>query len=107
MDLRLTDFDSPSEIREFEKGRFEVFEVGPMVLGRATRRLDHSGRGFPTLIRGLPEVAYLRQSPVLSGSRPRIGPPDPSPRTEPGVTAVTPRCGGGRARSRAGRRARV
>jgi hypothetical protein len=36
MDLRLIDFDSPSEVREFEKGRFEVFEVGPMVLGRAT-----------------------------------------------------------------------
>ena len=36
MDLRLIDFDSPSEIREFEKGRFEVYEVGPMTLGRAT-----------------------------------------------------------------------
>jgi hypothetical protein len=36
MDLRLIDFDSPSEIREFEKGRFEVYEVGPMILGRAT-----------------------------------------------------------------------
>jgi hypothetical protein len=28
MDLRLIDRDSPSEIREFEKGRFEVYEVG-------------------------------------------------------------------------------
>ena len=36
MDLQLIDFDSPSETREFEKGRFEVYEVGPMTLGRAT-----------------------------------------------------------------------
>ena len=36
MDLRLIDFNSPNEIREFEKGRFEVYEVGPMTLGRAT-----------------------------------------------------------------------
>jgi mannose-6-phosphate isomerase-like protein (cupin superfamily) len=36
MDLRLIDFDSPTEVREFERGRFEVFEVGPMTLGRAT-----------------------------------------------------------------------
>lgn len=36
MDLRLIDFDSPSEIRAFDKGRFEVYEVGPMILGRAT-----------------------------------------------------------------------
>jgi hypothetical protein len=36
MDLRLIDFDSPTEVRTFEKGRFEVYEVGPMTLGRAT-----------------------------------------------------------------------
>ena len=36
MDLRVIDFDSPNEIREFEKGRLEVYEVGPMTLGRAT-----------------------------------------------------------------------
>ena len=36
MDLTLIDFDSPSETRTFEKGRFEVYAVGPMTLGRAT-----------------------------------------------------------------------
>jgi hypothetical protein len=36
LDLRLINFDSPSEVREFDKGRFEVYEVGPMRLGRAT-----------------------------------------------------------------------
>jgi quercetin dioxygenase-like cupin family protein len=36
MDLTLVNFDSPSETRVFQKGRFEVYEVGPMTLGRAT-----------------------------------------------------------------------
>jgi quercetin dioxygenase-like cupin family protein len=36
MDLTLIDFDSPTEVREFDKGRFEVYRVGPMTLGRAT-----------------------------------------------------------------------
>jgi quercetin dioxygenase-like cupin family protein len=36
MDLTLVNFDEPAEVREFEKGRFEVYRVGPMTLGRAT-----------------------------------------------------------------------
>jgi quercetin dioxygenase-like cupin family protein len=36
VDLTLIAFDSPTEVRTFEKGRFEVYEVGPMTLGRAT-----------------------------------------------------------------------
>jgi quercetin dioxygenase-like cupin family protein len=36
MDLSLVNFDSPAEVREFERGRFEVYSVGPMTLGRAT-----------------------------------------------------------------------
>ena len=36
MDLTLIAFDSPTEVRTFEKGRFEVYRVGPMTLGRAT-----------------------------------------------------------------------
>jgi hypothetical protein len=36
MDLALLNLDSPVEVREFEKGRFEVYAVGPMTLGRAT-----------------------------------------------------------------------
>ncbi|MBA3262877.1 MAG: cupin domain-containing protein [Thermoleophilaceae bacterium] len=36
MDLILLPFDRPTETRTFEKGRFEVYEVGPMTLGRAT-----------------------------------------------------------------------
>jgi quercetin dioxygenase-like cupin family protein len=36
MDLTVIDFDSPTETRSFEKGRFELYAVGPMTLGRAT-----------------------------------------------------------------------
>jgi quercetin dioxygenase-like cupin family protein len=36
MDLTLVNLDAPSETRTFEKGRFEVYRVGPMTLGRAT-----------------------------------------------------------------------
>jgi quercetin dioxygenase-like cupin family protein len=36
MDLELINLDNPSDVRTFEKGRFEVYRVGPMTLGRAT-----------------------------------------------------------------------
>src|SRR3954452_16624744 len=36
MELALLNLDSPAEVREFEKGRFEVYSVGPLTLGRAT-----------------------------------------------------------------------
>ena len=50
MDLSLVNFDSPAEVREFEKGRFEVYSVGPKTLGRATyepgwRWTEHVGAG--------------------------------------------------------------
>jgi Cupin domain len=36
VDLKLVNFDDPDEVRTFPKGRFELYEVGPMTLGRAT-----------------------------------------------------------------------
>jgi quercetin dioxygenase-like cupin family protein len=36
MELQLINFDQPNETRRFEKGRFDVYEVGPTTLGRAT-----------------------------------------------------------------------
>jgi quercetin dioxygenase-like cupin family protein len=36
MNLQLIAFDDPAETRSFEKGRFDVYRVGPMTLGRAT-----------------------------------------------------------------------
>ena len=47
MDLTVVSLDQPSEIRTFDKGRFEVFKVGPMTLGRATYEPGHgAGRPF-------------------------------------------------------------
>jgi len=36
MDLELVNFDCPTEVRSFAKGRFELYTVGPTTLGRAT-----------------------------------------------------------------------
>jgi quercetin dioxygenase-like cupin family protein len=35
-ELNLERFDSPNEVREFEKGRFELIRIGGMSIGRAT-----------------------------------------------------------------------
>jgi Cupin domain len=48
--LELINFDNPTEVRTFEKGRFELYRVGPMTLGRATyepgwKWSEHIGRG--------------------------------------------------------------
>jgi quercetin dioxygenase-like cupin family protein len=49
MDLELVDFDHPSKVRNFEKGKFELYKVGPTTLGRATyepgwRWSEHIGK---------------------------------------------------------------
>jgi quercetin dioxygenase-like cupin family protein len=36
MDLQLIHLSEPAETREFEKGRFAVYHVGPLTVGRAT-----------------------------------------------------------------------
>jgi quercetin dioxygenase-like cupin family protein len=36
MDLTLINLDDPAETRTFPKGRFEVYNVGPATIGRAT-----------------------------------------------------------------------
>ena len=36
MDLTLLNLDSPTETRTFDRGRFELYPVGPMTIGRAT-----------------------------------------------------------------------
>ena len=36
MDLELVNLDDPTEVRRFEKGRFELYKVGPATIGRAT-----------------------------------------------------------------------
>jgi quercetin dioxygenase-like cupin family protein len=49
MDLALVNFDDPAEVRSFEKGKFELYRVGPTTLGRATyepgwKWSEHVGR---------------------------------------------------------------
>ena len=51
MDLRLVSLDEPSETRTFEKGKFELYEVGPATIGRATyepgwKWSEHVGPGL-------------------------------------------------------------
>ena len=36
LDVVLKRFESPDEVREFEKGRFEVVRIGDVTIGRAT-----------------------------------------------------------------------
>jgi hypothetical protein len=49
MDLDTVNFDHPTEVRTFEKGKFELYKVGPATLGRASyepgwRWSEHVGR---------------------------------------------------------------
>ncbi len=48
-------FDAPDEVKEFEKGRFEVVRLGSMVVGRATYQpgwkwSEHVGPGAGTAL---------------------------------------------------------
>jgi quercetin dioxygenase-like cupin family protein len=36
MDLTLLSLDNPTETRTFDRGKFELYAVGPMTIGRAT-----------------------------------------------------------------------
>jgi quercetin dioxygenase-like cupin family protein len=36
MSLELINLDEPSETHQFDKGRFDVYRVGPAIIGRAT-----------------------------------------------------------------------
>ncbi|MBV9647312.1 MAG: cupin domain-containing protein [Candidatus Eremiobacteraeota bacterium] len=36
LEVILKRFDEPDEVREFEKGRFEIVQIGGMTIGRAT-----------------------------------------------------------------------
>ncbi len=51
LDVILKRFDQPDEIRNFEKGRFEVVHIGGMTIGRATyspgwKWSEHVGRAL-------------------------------------------------------------
>ena len=61
-------FDAPDEVKEFEKGRFEIVRLGSMVVGRATYQpgwkwSEHVGPGAGT---ALCEVEHVGM--VVSGT---------------------------------------
>lgn len=67
-DVVLKRFETPDEVREFEKGRFEVVRLGTMIIGRATYQpgwkwSEHVAPGAGT---GLCEVEHVGM--VVSGT---------------------------------------
>ena len=61
-------FDSPDEVREFEKGRFEVVRLGGMTIGRATYQpgwkwSEHVGKSMGKTLCDVEHVGM-----VVSGS---------------------------------------
>jgi quercetin dioxygenase-like cupin family protein len=65
MDISLVSFDEPTEVRTFEKGRFELYQVGPMTLGRATYE---PGWKWSEHIAGAPSCQVEHVGLVLSGA---------------------------------------
>ncbi|MEE8218926.1 MAG: cupin domain-containing protein [Vicinamibacteria bacterium] len=68
MDVVQKRFETPDEVKEFEKGRFEIVRLGSMVVGRATYQpgwkwSEHVGSGAGT---ALCEVEHVGM--VVSGT---------------------------------------
>lgn len=65
MDLTLLSLDEPTEVRTFPKGKFEIYRVGPMTIGRASyepgwRWTEHVG--------GAPSCPVEHVGLVISGA---------------------------------------
>jgi uncharacterized protein DUF861 len=67
MDLQLINFDQPAETRHFEKGRFDVYRVGPATLGRATYQPGWSWSEHVGPLTGQASCQVEHVSLVLSG----------------------------------------
>jgi len=65
MELALLNLSSPVEVREFEKGRFEVYRIGPMTLGRATY---DPGWRWSLHVGGAPSCVVEHVGLVVSGA---------------------------------------
>jgi quercetin dioxygenase-like cupin family protein len=68
MDVILKRFDSPDETRVFEKGKFEIVNIGGMTIGRATyepgwKWSEHVGKPI-----GAPSCSVEHVGMVVSGS---------------------------------------
>lgn len=67
MDLELVNFDNPTETRKFEKGRFELYRVGPVTLGRATYEAGWRWSQHVAPTAGTPTCQVEHVGLVLSG----------------------------------------
>ncbi len=67
MELQLINLSEPTETREFEKGRFEVYRVGPMTLGRATYEPGWRWSEHVAPTAGTPSCQVEHVGLVLSG----------------------------------------
>jgi len=68
MDVILKRFENPDEIRVFEKGKFEIVEIGGMTIGRATyepgwKWSEHVGKAM-----GVANCSVQHVGMVVSGS---------------------------------------
>jgi quercetin dioxygenase-like cupin family protein len=68
MDLQLVNFDQPTETREFAKGRFELYRVGPVTLGRATYQPGWRWSEHVAPAAGTPTCQVEHVGLVLSGA---------------------------------------
>jgi quercetin dioxygenase-like cupin family protein len=67
VDLTLVNLDSPDELRTFEKGRFEVYRIGPLTLGRATYEPGWKWSEHVGAVRGERSCQVEHVGLVLSG----------------------------------------
>jgi quercetin dioxygenase-like cupin family protein len=66
-DLQFINFDQPSETRHFEKGRFDIYHVGPATLGRATYEPGWRWSEHVAPVAGTPSCQIEHAGLVLSG----------------------------------------
>lgn len=69
-DLLVKRLDHPDEVREFEKGRFEIVRLGSMTLGRATYQpgwkwSEHVGKSSNELLCMVDHVGMVLQGRVM------------------------------------------
>jgi len=67
VNVELVNFDEPTETREFEKGRFELYRVGPQTLGRATYEPGWRWSEHVSPLAGTPWCEIEHVGLVLSG----------------------------------------
>lgn len=67
IDVILKRFESPDEVREFEKGRFEIVTLGGMTIGRATYQPGWKWSTDVGSLSGEPYCGVEHVGMVLSG----------------------------------------